>query len=83
MYFRISEEDFHRLVDLCPAHGARSISELARSAMQNIIRGEQDGAGDREVVETLHAIDKTVSEMNQNLKRLMPSDTGDNGRNNA
>ncbi len=83
VYFRISEEDFRRLVDLCPSRGARSISELARSAMQNIIRGEQDGSGDREVVETLHAIDKTVSEMNQNLKRLMPTDTGDNGRNNA
>ena len=71
------------MVDLCPARGARSISELARSAMQNIIRGAQDDAGDREVVETLHAIDKTVSEMNQNLKRLMPAGTGENGRNNA
>lgn len=83
VYFRVSEEDFHRLVDLCPARGARSISELARSAMQSIIRGAQDDPGDREVVETLHAIDKTVSEMNQNLKRLMPSGTDDNGRNNA
>ena len=83
VYFRVSEEDFHRLVDLCPARGARSISELARSAMQNIIRGAQDDTADRDVVKTLHAIDKTVSEMNQNLKRLMPAGTGDNGGNNA
>ncbi|MBL8237971.1 MAG: hypothetical protein JNM66_11160 [Bryobacterales bacterium] len=84
VYFRVSEEDFHRLVDLCPARGARSISELARSAMQSIIRGEQGETADREVVETLHAIDRTVSEMNQNLKRLMPaSSTSDNGKDNA
>lgn len=70
-------------MDLCPARGARSISELARSAMQNIIRGAQDDAGDRDVVATLHAIDKTVSEMNQNLKRLMPAAADDNGSNNA
>jgi hypothetical protein len=83
VYFRVSEEDFHRLVDLCPMHGARSISELARSAMQSIIRGTQSDAGDREVVEKLYAIDKTVSEMNQNLKRLMPASNGDNGRDDA
>ena len=83
MYFRISEEDFHRLVDLCPARGARSISELARSAMQNMIRGEERAGETSNVVETLHAIDKTVSEINQNLKRLMPAGTGDNGGNNA
>lgn len=83
VYFRVTEEDFHRLVGLCPVHGARSISELARSAVQNMIRGTQPNAGDREVVETLHAIDKTVSEMNQNLKRLMPDSTGDNERDNA
>jgi len=51
--------------------------------MQNIIRGAQDDAGDRDVVATLHAIDKTVSEMNQNLKRLMPAAADDNGSNNA
>ena len=83
VYFRVSEEEFLRLMDLCPTHGARSISELARSAMQNIIRGLQLETKDREVVETLHAIDKTVTEMNQNLKRLMPSGPGDNGRNDA
>jgi len=48
-----------------------------------MIRGEHGDPADREVVETLHAIDKTVSEMNRNLKRLMPAGTGDNGRNNA
>jgi len=70
-------------MDLCPTHGARSISELARCAIQNMIRSPQPEANDREVVETLHAIDKTVTEMNQNLKQLMPSRLGDNGRNDA
>jgi len=48
-----------------------------------MIRSPQPETNDREVVETLHAIDKTVTEMNQNLKQLMPSRLGDNGRNDA
>lgn len=82
VYFRVSEEEFHRLMDLCPAHGARSISELARGAMQDIIRGADGADRERDVVQKLDALDRTVSEMSQNLKRLIPAHPGDN-RNNA
>lgn len=67
-------------MDLYPAHGARSISELARSAMQNIIRGAQEDLGDRTVLEALRAIDKTVSEMNLSLKGLMAAAGKDDKR---
>ena len=31
--FRLSEEEFDRLRELCPQHGARSISDFARSSV--------------------------------------------------
>jgi hypothetical protein len=82
VYFRVSEEEFLRLVDLCPAHGARSISELARNAMQGIIRGAADMSREGDVAQKLDAIDKTMTEMSQNLKRLIPAGAEDN-RDNA
>jgi hypothetical protein len=84
VYFRVSEEDFLRLTDLCPRHGARSISELVRSAVQEMLHETPSPADDgRAVVERLEALDKTISEMNRNLKRLMPKGRGDNGNTNA
>lgn len=83
VYFRISEEEFHQLVNICPARGARSISELARTAMQEILRDNSREPEKQDVVEKLQSIDRTVSEMNQNLKRLIPSYPDKNGRSDA
>lgn len=35
--FRISPEEYDHLVAACSTQGVRSVSELARSAMQNLI----------------------------------------------
>jgi hypothetical protein len=35
--FRLSPEEYRQLRDACSAHGVRSVSELARSAMQGLI----------------------------------------------
>jgi hypothetical protein len=35
--FRLSQQEYHQLRDACLQHGVRSISELARSAMQSLI----------------------------------------------
>lgn len=73
VYFRVSEEDFLRLTNLCPLHGARSISELVRSAVQELLHHPQPGErNERGVAERLEALDKTIAEMNQNLKQLIP-----------
>jgi len=37
VYFRISEDEFHQFVGLCEQEGARSVSDLARSAVQRLI----------------------------------------------
>jgi hypothetical protein len=41
--FRISEEDYERLYSVCESLGARSVSDLARSAMSRLIRSEREG----------------------------------------
>lgn len=35
--FRLSPEEYRQLRDACSSHGVRSISELARTAMQSLV----------------------------------------------
>src|SRR5579872_5821706 len=42
VYFRVSEDEFQQFNQMCESVGARSISDLARSAIQRMI--QQDGA---------------------------------------
>jgi DNA-binding transcriptional regulator GbsR (MarR family) len=37
VYFRITEDEFHQFANVCEQEGARSISDLARSAVQRLI----------------------------------------------
>jgi hypothetical protein len=37
--FRVSAEEYRRLCEACAAQGVRSVSELARAAMQLLIAG--------------------------------------------
>jgi hypothetical protein len=41
VYFRVSEDEFQQFNQMCESVGARSISDLARSAIQRMI--QQDG----------------------------------------
>lgn len=73
VYFRVSEDDFQQLVGLCSVHGARSISELARSAMENMIHSRYTSVEGSTVVDKLSELDRSVSQLNQYLKRLIPA----------
>lgn len=72
MYFRVSEDDFQQLIGLCPVYGARSISELARSAMVNMIHQGYSPQQSGTVVDKLSDLDRSVSRLNHYLKRLIP-----------
>ena len=42
--FRLSEQEYENLLTLCSSRGARSLSDLARDAMQALIPdGDRDG----------------------------------------
>jgi len=40
---RLSEQEYSALMNLCTASGARSVSDLARGAMQMLAAGRADG----------------------------------------
>jgi hypothetical protein len=69
VYFRISEEEFRKVSDICQSEGARSLSDLARQAMQRLI---SDGAltTDGLMAEKLKTIDAIIYELNQKLQQL-------------
>src|SRR5690242_16265850 len=72
VYFRVSEDEFHRFHDICQSTGARSISDLARFAMQSLI---QDGASDRppQVFDKLTSLETMVNDLNRKINLLTES----------
>jgi hypothetical protein len=41
VYFRVSEAEFERYMAFCRAQGVRSISDLARSGLENLVADDQ------------------------------------------
>jgi hypothetical protein len=37
--FRLSPEEYNKLLDACPHHGVRNVSELVRAAMNSLVLG--------------------------------------------
>lgn len=67
VYFRVSEEEFEQYTQLCITQGAFSISDLARSAMRQMLDGQR-GSLEYEVVEKLKELHEALSELNRTLK---------------
>jgi hypothetical protein len=72
VYFRVSEDEFQRFNNICEAIGARSISDLARSAMQNMIQGANDGHPDP-VAAKLTVLEAMVNDLSQKIQLLTTS----------
>jgi DNA-binding transcriptional regulator GbsR (MarR family) len=70
VYFRISEDEFHQFVSVCEKEGARSVSDLARSAVQRLIA---EGDRDREhqsLAPKVETLEKLISELAAQLQFL-------------
>jgi hypothetical protein len=63
VYFRLSEEEYQRLTDICAAGGARSMSELARAAL-NRVTGDQDHG------QALDALLRSIEQATERLNEL-------------
>ena len=76
VYFRVSEDEFRQLSDLCETQGARSLSDLTRSAVRQLLLN-QNGAEmpENKVVQRLERLDAALSELNQRLKDIGPRRT--------
>lgn len=69
VYFRVSEDEFERFNHVCELMGARSISDLARSAVQSMIQDGKNGHADR-ISEKLTALEAMVHELNCKVHQL-------------
>ena len=67
VYFRVSEEEFSRLNDIRASSDARSISDLARSAMETII---QNGTSSK-ISEYFNLLQKQLSDLNEKVDQLL------------
>ena len=72
VYFRVSEDEFRELNHIRESMGARSISDLARSAMQRLLR---EGCQDRPdgVNQRLSALETVVADLRQRVEEMTTS----------
>jgi hypothetical protein len=70
VYFRVSEDEFRQFVSVCEQGGARSVSDLARSAVQRLIA---DGQRQREVTELdekMRMLERLIAAVTEQLNLL-------------
>ena len=72
VYFRVSEDEFRELNHFRESMGVRSISDLARSAMQRLLQegceGRPDGVGQR-----LTALETVVADIREKVEKMTTS----------
>jgi hypothetical protein len=69
VYFRVSEEEFQQLDNLCRAGAARSLSDLVRAVMQKMIV-EGGVAPQSNVATELRTLNQNVLELTEKIKQL-------------
>jgi hypothetical protein len=70
VYFRITEDEFHQFANVCEHEGARSISDLARNAVQRLI---SDSTRDREgqiLAPKIVSLERLIAEVTAKLQLL-------------
>ncbi len=77
VYFRVSEDEFRQFVSVCEQAGARSVSDLARSAVQRLIADGHRQHEDDQLADKMHRLEKLISKVTEQLQLL----NGGNGRN--
>jgi hypothetical protein len=70
VYFRLSEDEFEQVLKACDLKGARSVSELARSAVREFIKDEQTD-GVEQIMKTVKTLQVLVEEMNGSVQELL------------
>ncbi len=71
VYFRISEDEFRQFVSVCEQEGARSVSDLARSAVQRLITDGHRQREDDEMTEKMHQLEKLIAAVTEQLQLLV------------
>ena len=72
VYFRVSEDEFRRFHDLCQLRGERSLSDLARSAMYQMLQNNGKSE-EQEMAQKIKELDATIAELNRELRKFLPA----------
>jgi len=70
VYFRISEDEFRQFVSVCEQEGARSVSDLARSAVQRLISDGDRHRNGEELAEKMHRLEQLIMAVTEQLRLL-------------
>jgi DNA-binding transcriptional regulator GbsR (MarR family) len=70
VYFRISEDEFHQFVSVCEQEGARSVSDLARSAVQRLISNCDQKREAHELTPKVEQLEKLIAELGGQLQMM-------------
>ena len=73
VYFRVSEDEFRQIVNVCEQAGARSLSDLARSAVQRLITDGQREREDQQLEEKMRVLERMIAAVTEQLNRLSVS----------
>ena len=71
VYFRITEDEFHQFAGVCEQAGARSISDLARNAVQRLIAEGNRERENHDLAPKMHSLEKLIAEVTAQLQMLI------------
>ena len=73
VYFRISEDEFRQFSSVCEQGGARSVSDLARNAVQRLIAEGQRQREGQELEEKMRVLENLIAAVTEQLHLLTMS----------
>jgi hypothetical protein len=73
VYFRISEDEFRQFSSVCEQGGARSVSDLARNAVQRLIADGQRQREGHELEEKMQILESLIAAVTEQLQLLTTS----------
>lgn len=79
VYFRVSEDEFRQFVSVCEQAGARSVSDLARNAVQRLIADGQRQRDGQVLEEKILVLERLIAAVTEQLQ-LLSSQTRDTSR---
>lgn len=66
VYFRVSEEEYRQINELCEKRGARNVSDLVREAMGLMVKADGNGF-EREVTRRLTDLEASIDRLNRKM----------------
>jgi hypothetical protein len=70
VYFRVSEDEFRQFVSVCEQAGARSVSDLARNAVQRLIADGRQNREDLHIDEKIRVLERLIAAVTEQLRLL-------------